>query len=438
MADWYLKQANDVSGPYSWEELRFLSDRLKVAAGQSVRQGVAGDWLPAEQVSGLLMPSSKDALPPSQRQTIAAPTRAATKPNPQVAPPTENTGRAEVVASPPQLRKTARGDDRRWIVAISVLLAVLFVGLLLMLLTGLIESGGPALAGNGTGAGGDSPAAGESQGSAASAGAAPAEAAADSASESTRAIPSSTASQAGDDAPPDNAPPADETAQQAPMPSPTAEGDGEGAGSGGAPAPSPPLPRSAAVIMPLDDDEVLAGDGSNASPGAAGGTAQFFQIQGKGRRFAYVVDCSGSMAGDPFDKACAELRRSIEALKSGQSFFVVFFDSGEYPQFHPRAGEGLLRASPANKRRLREWVSGFVMPGGGTDPRVALLQALALRPDAIYLLSDGEFDPDIALQVRQQNRRRTAIHTISFMNRAAEPLLRRIASENKGSYRFVP
>jgi hypothetical protein len=101
-------------------------------------------------------------------------------------------------------------------------------------------------------------------------------------------------------------------------------------------------------------------------------------------------------------------------------------------------GDGMLRASSANKGRVRKWINEFSPPGGGTDPGPALLRSLRLKPDAIYLLSDGEFTPKVADQVRSQNTGQVAIHTISFMTRQAELLLQTIAKENHGTYRFVP
>lgn len=113
---------------------------------------------------------------------------------------------------------------------------------------------------------------------------------------------------------------------------------------------------------------------------------------------------------------------------------MIFFDSFE----HPQPGGKFLRATAAQKRSGRQWVANFEPPGGGTDPEAALMRALGLKPDAVYLLTDGEFDPTIAERVRQANKQRTAIHTISFVTRDAESLLKLIASESGGDYRFVP
>ena len=89
--------------------------------------------------------------------------------------------------------------------------------------------------------------------------------------------------------------------------------------------------------------------------------------------------------------------------------------------------------------RTRRWISR-VQPDGGTHPLPALLFALSLEPDAIYFLSDGQFDPVTIHEVRNRNRprtRRIPIHTIAFMDRFTERLMRAIARNSGGEYRFV-
>jgi hypothetical protein len=76
---------------------------------------------------------------------------------------------------------------------------------------------------------------------------------------------------------------------------------------------------------------------------------------------------------------------------------------------------------------------------GGTNPALAVKRALELEPDAIFLLSDGEFDlrPTMAV-IHHFNRARTVIHTIAFGSLAGQPMLAAIAEATGGSFRFVP
>jgi hypothetical protein len=64
-----------------------------------------------------------------------------------------------------------------------------------------------------------------------------------------------------------------------------------------------------------------------------------------------------------------------------------------------------------------------------------------MKPDAIFFLSDGLFDPDTARVVRVANRgkaRQIPIHTIAFVNRENEALMYTIARNAEGKYRYVP
>ena len=67
-----------------------------------------------------------------------------------------------------------------------------------------------------------------------------------------------------------------------------------------------------------------------------------------------------------------------------------------------------------------------------------------MQPDAIYFLSDGQFDPQIVQELRARNRdnRRLStsqipIHTIAFGDRLAEGLMKSISRNSGGRYRFV-
>jgi hypothetical protein len=62
----------------------------------------------------------------------------------------------------------------------------------------------------------------------------------------------------------------------------------------------------------------------------------FFGIRAEGQRFVYVVDCSGSMTGAPYDRASQELVRSLAALSKTQEFFVILYSDDSYPMFFPK------------------------------------------------------------------------------------------------------
>lgn len=172
--------------------------------------------------------------------------------------------------------------------------------------------------------------------------------------------------------------------------------------------------------------------------GSAIAGSKFFGLRANGEKFVYVVDCSSSMRGVPFQKACEELLRSIHNLGPKQRFYVIFFASVSYPMFSTsRPAPDLLAASSENVNRVTEWITNF-RGTGGTAPEDALLKALDLKPDAVFFLTDGAFAPRVVTTVARRNRKQAAINTVGFVSRAGESLLKQIAKENNGKYVFVP
>jgi hypothetical protein len=169
------------------------------------------------------------------------------------------------------------------------------------------------------------------------------------------------------------------------------------------------------------------------SAGNLGQKASFYGVEAEGRNFIFVVDTSGSMSGSRFRRARAELCRSIEHLHPDQSFFVILFNN--VPALMPSFG--MAAADPASLRLLENWLRKTEC-NGGTNPMPALIAALAMKPDAVYLLSDGKFDPALAQTVSQlQVFQRIPVHTIGFASRKGEPMLKAISQVSGGTYRHV-
>lgn len=179
------------------------------------------------------------------------------------------------------------------------------------------------------------------------------------------------------------------------------------------------------------------GDAGDKLGSRVGESTEFFGLGGYGNTFVYVVDCSDSMNEDrKFDRARYELLQSIEQLGKDQRYFVIFYNDEAYPMNADKP----VPATPDEFQRTRRWVSR-ASASGGTNPLPALLYALSLKPDAIYFLSDGRFNPTTIAQLRIQNRphsRRVPIHTIAFVNRDTMSLMRTIARQSDGEFRFVP
>jgi hypothetical protein len=183
------------------------------------------------------------------------------------------------------------------------------------------------------------------------------------------------------------------------------------------------------------------GGGNGLGPGGGAGGTSFFGIGGRGQRFAYIVDISGSMStGTRFSVAMEELKRSITALPDFASFVVVLFST---ISVEPPFQEGYLKAHGSNVARVKRWLE-TMSPMGGTEPGAALERVLSLSPppDIIFFLTDGEVPqhtPDfIAARNGVGGRKRVVIHTVAFSNEAGQETLRRIARENEGTFRYVP
>jgi hypothetical protein len=163
--------------------------------------------------------------------------------------------------------------------------------------------------------------------------------------------------------------------------------------------------------------------------------ASFFGIRARGRFFVYVLDQSGSMIDDDrLARATIELRRSVYALQSPQQFEVVFYND----ETTTMPGGPIPRtADQRNKELLASWLQ-LIDPDGETDPRRAIKQALALRPDAVFLLSDGEFPDGTVEAVAAANARKIPIHCIDLAGGLAGDHLERIARDSGGRYASRP
>ena len=155
----------------------------------------------------------------------------------------------------------------------------------------------------------------------------------------------------------------------------------------------------------------------------------FFGVKAQGQTFIYVVDCSGSMdEGDRLVRAKREIRRSVGKLRWPQKFHVIFYNDGPIP-----LPGGLPRSADAKgKAGLDDWLS-LIDAEGPTDPREAMSQALALNPDAVFLLTDGEYPEGSAEAIAAKNPKGVPIHCVDMAGRGTKSL-RKIAADSGGEY----
>lgn len=213
------------------------------------------------------------------------------------------------------------------------------------------------------------------------------------------------------------------------------------------------------ILAPLDEFgvEALAGDGIDAGfdsgglaegasgrKGVAGESIDFFGSFAEGQRFVFVIDCSGSMNGDRWTRAKYELERSIDGLGAEQEFCVVLYNSYTTVMLDSRKVE-LLKATEDNKEKVVDWLERQY-PNGGTYPRPAVMAALDVTPDSIFLLSDGEIQDNTREFLLARNTfedpesgsfAKIPVHTIALLSQRGQEILRTIADENEGTFTNV-
>jgi hypothetical protein len=216
-------------------------------------------------------------------------------------------------------------------------------------------------------------------------------------------------------------------------------------GEGLVASPQPGSGRGRPVILPgLDDEAIRASDAAIPREVApTGPTAQlslFGSASAVGRSFVFVIDRSQSMGGEglgAISAAAKELTVQLEQLTAEQKFQVV-----AYNQSVALLDRDLIPADETNKQRLVRFVADTAAYGQ-TEHLRGLLAALKLKPEIIFLLTDGGeplLDNTQLRSIRESAGGRTSIHCLHFGRGPApegEHFLQRLAAENRGSYVYI-
>lgn len=175
------------------------------------------------------------------------------------------------------------------------------------------------------------------------------------------------------------------------------------------------------------------------------GKATLLGVEGKGTKFVYVFDRSGSMGvpgNKPLDRAKAELLRSIDALSDLQQFYIIFYNHEQKMFQIDPTGKRLIFATDANKRLAHQFVGG-IEAGGGTKHADALLMALRMHPDAIFMLTDGDppddLTPEELARVERANTAASVINVIQISpeDKTHDNLLVKLAKHSGGQHIYV-
>jgi len=185
--------------------------------------------------------------------------------------------------------------------------------------------------------------------------------------------------------------------------------------------------------------------GGAARIGGTGGPGQttFMDVSGVGTMFVYVIDSSSSMTGARLKAAQGQLKASLRLLQPNQKFAVIFFNEYREQLKLRRSDDQPIYFATDVNRELASHQIDRVTADRGTVPMPAILEAISLKPDVIYFLTDGdesELSPAEMAQVRQLSRNIT-IHVIKLGDGTVSSLsrswLERLAHQSHGEYREI-
>lgn len=204
--------------------------------------------------------------------------------------------------------------------------------------------------------------------------------------------------------------------------------------------------------LPTDVGTLMVGGGDangqgRRSPRGAGaradearlGRTSFFSTQARANRVVFLVDNSASMKQGRMETTLFELARSVEQLGEKQEFYVVFYSDQAYPMMYPASVMEPLAATRENKQRLYAWLQTVELCVGG-----ALLKAVelaeSLKPDVVYLLSDGDITGTATMErLARPSERKFSIHTLGMGVKKPQDAqnLALIAQANRGTFHMV-
>ena len=219
------------------------------------------------------------------------------------------------------------------------------------------------------------------------------------------------------------------------------------------PSPSASNPSDLALPGPRTSGlGVLPGPGEGGGGGSGGGSGggigrgigpgtEFFGAREHAGSFAFVIDCSGSMATrGALELAKRELTAALNRLPPDAKFAIVFYNLRATALADANGREGLMAATAANKARVANQLLQ-VKPDGGTDHMLALRTALAYHPEVIFFLTDAALMTNADVNLVLKERGKTRIQAIEFglgadLAGTSNPL-RRLATSTGGEYRYL-
>ena len=169
--------------------------------------------------------------------------------------------------------------------------------------------------------------------------------------------------------------------------------------------------------------------------GFGGGPGTMFGGSRRAKSIVFLIDRSGSMSGYRLEMVKEQLLIAIAKLNETQSYEVIFYSNSAYRLLGSRR-RGLFAATPDNlttvKRKLEQ-----IRATGGNNEAFGFKVALAMKPELILFLTDGQFSIDVNRVILEPNKAQTRINTVLIDSTAAHPVMQEIATKTGGYFRTV-
>jgi hypothetical protein len=177
--------------------------------------------------------------------------------------------------------------------------------------------------------------------------------------------------------------------------------------------------------------------------GPSNAKTSLFGLPGNGSKFLYVVDTSESMRipkGKPLASAKEEIIASIDKLDKLTEFYIIHYNN--VARLLDVTGGRHAFGTDENKQAAKQAIEA-IQTGPRTEHEPAILMALKMHPDVLWLITDGD-DPELTARdlarINRVNDARTIIHCVQFgkgQPKRGEEWLKKLASQNRGEYKFV-
>jgi len=182
------------------------------------------------------------------------------------------------------------------------------------------------------------------------------------------------------------------------------------------------------------DSNNMRGAGNRNAPTASYG------VTASSRSVVFVIDRSLSMGlSGAFRQAKRETAACLAHLPRDAKFQVILYNRRAEP-LRVNGSTGLLIAETANVSEVNRRI-GDLRAEGGTDHLRALKEAIHLKPDAIFVVTDADGLTQEAVDAAtRMNLGQAAIHCIELANGSDDrgsSAFRRLAKANGGTYRLV-